>query len=505
MKLFGTDGVRGNTSSQSFDDPVLAFVESRIFTKELCAEIVHAANRLSDRGILVIGWDRRDSNEEIARYVVDRLRTHVAKIVVLSETSTPALQHEMVELDAGLGAMITASHNPSHDSGVKIFFRNGRKPTLDEEVSIESNLFKENRKGAIQTHIDYYNADAYTSKIVDMARSMRDSCSIPDKEILIDGSRGWISGWFCEKMTSMGINFREVSTRNRPINENSGAGSLSEGIVSWEDCRKSNHALLSQIEECPKGEIIGFSFDGDGDRCFLICSDGNAARIIGGDGFLRLSSKNVQSKSIHLVAITIQSSLDVTEIFSKKPGLVLIETGVGDRWLQHALMNGGGSPKLAAEPSGHIIMEQITAGKKVYWGDGLVSMFGYMELINSIGKDWLEIAVSRIGICINHSISPSNRAKWEPDGKCGQLVNAVLHRMFMIKKSGIERKKLENEEGLLLLNFEHQGSWSIAIRNSGTEAKTRVTIRSTCEDRNFSSLLMEKIVATLEPELLISP
>ena len=503
MKLFGTDGVRGRTSSRSFDDPILAFVESRIFTKELCAEIVHSANRLSDRGILVVGWDRRDSNEEIARHVVDRLKTHVEKIVVLSETSTPALQHEMVERDAGLGAMITASHNPACDSGVKILFRGGRKPTVDEERSIESGMFKEKGDGNLPTDISMHDSKGYVSKVVERGRSLRESGAVPDREILIDGSGGWISDWLCDHLRVVGINFREVGDRSCPINDNSGAGGLIEGDLSWAECKNSSHALLSQIKKTPKGEILGFCFDGDGDRCYLASSTETGVRIVGGDGFLRLLSHRIDPGDSYVVAITIESSLDVSKLYDRGNKGRLIETGVGDRWLQHALINNSGSLKFAAEPSGHTIMEQSINGRSGYWGDGVLTMFEFLDAIHSIGGDWLDIASTDQGFSFNQSISPSNRSLWDPDGRTGKLVTDLVADYFHLDPKLIDRREIEGEGGLLMLNFEQAGSWSLAVRNSGTEPKTRVTIRSTTEDSRVAKLLMEEVIAILKPELIL--
>ena len=503
MRLFGTDGVRGKTSSQSFDDPVLAFFESRIFTKELCAEIVHSANKLSDQGVLVLGWDRRDSNEVIARHVIDRLRTHVAKIVVLSETSTPALQHEMVERDAGLGAMITASHNPACDSGVKILFRGGRKPAIHEERLIESEMFNQKEGVITLTEILEHDSQGYISKVVDRGKSLRESGAVPDREILIDGSGGWISDWLCDHLKTVGINFREVGDRSRPINDNSGAGGLIEGDLSWEECGNSSHALLSQIKKSPKGEILGFCFDGDGDRCYLASSTGTGVRVIGGDGFLRLLSHCIHPEDNYIIAITIESSLDVAKLYGKGRKGRLIETGVGDRWLQHALINNSGAPKFAAEPSGHIIMEQSIDGGFEYWGDGVLAMFEFLDVIHSIGVNWLDIASADQGFAINQSISPSNRSLWDPDGRTGRLVIDLVADYFHMDPKQIERREIEGEEGLLMLNFEQSGNYSLAVRNSGTEPKTRVTIRSTAEDRNVAKLLMEEVIGILSPELML--
>ena len=148
MGIFGTDGVRGIGYVDSVSDPLHSFKEERLFSKELCSEIVLSASEIADEGAVLVGWDRRPSNPELAKSAIDSLCRTGRTIMVLEETTTPALQHAMLDHDAKLGFMITASHNPSGDTGLKILFENGRKPTVDEESAIESGLFRGRGSGA---------------------------------------------------------------------------------------------------------------------------------------------------------------------------------------------------------------------------------------------------------------------------------------------------------------------------------------------------------------------
>ncbi|MEC9125172.1 MAG: hypothetical protein VX515_04160, partial [Candidatus Thermoplasmatota archaeon] len=339
MGIFGTDGIRGIGHLDSVDDPLLSFDSESLFTKELCGEIVFSASKLADSGAVVIGWDRRPSNLELAESAIDSLRKTGRKIMVLEETTTPALQYAMLAQEAKLGIMITASHNPSEDTGVKILFENGRKPTVEEEAAIENGLFCGARDRDTLSEIEYLSNNLYIQRIRGMLIDFGRRGMIPDQGFLVDGSGGWISTWLADMISEIGFPCRETSDRGAAINLNCGAGSLSEGdVIGWDECRESDHSLLRMLRPSPRGSVLGFCFDGDGDRCFLISSNGNGALVIGGDGFIRLFSQGYADEKYFSAALTIESALDVSENLRSLGNGRVTETGVGDRWLQHALM-----------------------------------------------------------------------------------------------------------------------------------------------------------------------
>ena len=96
-----------------------------MFSKELCSEIVLSASEIADEGAVLVGWDRRPSNpESTAKSAIDSLCRTGRTIILLEETTTPALQYAMLDHDAKLGFLIARSHNPSVDTGLKILFEN---------------------------------------------------------------------------------------------------------------------------------------------------------------------------------------------------------------------------------------------------------------------------------------------------------------------------------------------------------------------------------------------
>ena len=503
MGIFGTDGVRGIGYVDSVADPLHSFNSERLFSKDLCGEIAFSASKVADAGSVVIGWDRRPSNPELAKSAIDSLSKTGRKIMVLGETTTPGLQYAMLAQEAKLGVMITASHNPSEDTGLKILFGNGRKPTVEEESAIENGLFRETEDNGAESEIEHISNDTYIQLIRGMLIDFGRRGLIPDEGFLVDGSGGWISTWLADMISEAGFPCREASDRNAAINLNCGAGSLSEGdVIEWGECRGSNHSLLRMLKPSPRGSVLGFCFDGDGDRCFLISSNGDGALVIGGDGFLRLFSHGCADEKYFSAALTIESALDVSENLRSLGTGRVTETGVGDRWLQHALMGDLETDNVVgAEPSGHVILKHEIDSKTGLWGDGVKTMLEFLRLIESHGQNWSEIASSSTSLNLTYSIHPSNRALWDPDGEPGNLVLDAIIRSLDTRAEGVRRVNVEGESGLLLLRHSGEVEWSFAIRNSGTESKTRVTLRTTGGTQDESERVMAAMIDVLEPML----
>ena len=503
MGIFGTDGIRGLSHIGILDDPLRSFQKERLFSKQLCGEVAYCASLIATQGDVIIGWDRRPHNQKIAEYVIECLKGTRRRIFVLGETTTPALQFMMLQKDATLGLMITASHNPSEDTGLKLLFENGRKPTEVEQVMIESQMFGPKKIANIRSKIEILPHNEYIYSISEAIGMLAAQGFLSKEEMLVDGAGGWLSTWLAELISSKGVNCKEVSNRKRPINFNCGAGGLEEGWVSWDDCKASDHSLLKLIEPSPRGEILGFCFDGDGDRCYLICSEGEGALIVGGDGFLRLFKPKCLEAKDFVIALTIDSALDVSHIYKTMDKGVLIETGVGDKWLQHALMRQNGSVKVGAEPSGHVVLEQKCGTKTGLWGDGVITMIEFLRLAHDFNSEWMDSIVNSSSIKITKSIYPSNRELWSPSSNLADSVKSCISNSLGMNAWELNRTKIEEEDSLLLINFNNGKEWSISVRNSGTEPKTRISIRTTDAKSDIANGLMDQIMKLLEPKLTI--
>jgi phosphomannomutase len=386
---------------------------------------------------------------------------------------------------------------------VKILFENGRKPTIEEEFSIESGLFCGTRSARGESKIEQITNDTYIQHTTQELVDLRKRGLIPEEGFLVDGSGGWISTWLADMISKTGFPCKEVSDRNVGINWKSGAGSLNEGVViGWEECKISEHSLLRMLEPSPRGSVLGFCFDGDGDRCLLVCSSGDGACVVGGDGFLRLFSQGCRNEEDFSAALTIESALDVGYGLRSLGIGRVTETGVGDRWLQQALIDDVDVNCLVgAEPSGHVVLRHRIGHKIGLWGDGVKTMLELLGMIGLQGDNWLDLATSSTSLKLAYSISPSDRSLWKPDGKSGQLaINSIIQSLNVNSKK-VSRVEVNGEDSLLLLKHSGEGEWSFAIRNSGTESKTRVTIRTTGGSEEKVERVMAAIIDVLEPLL----
>ena len=135
---------------------------------------------------ITIGWPR------ISRGGCPRTRKYL-----IGETSTPALQHEMTSRGAALGIMITASHNPASDSGLKLFLRNGRKLTRSEELQIESRMFDKDPEVSVNLTLEEGHCPSYMDFI---SREIRPAWKMAysPSEVLIDSSGGWMATWLVD-------------------------------------------------------------------------------------------------------------------------------------------------------------------------------------------------------------------------------------------------------------------------------------------------------------------
>ena len=218
MGLFGTDGVRGRVQPLR-RGPVEIFEQKMIFTPELCGMLALSASNSVGPGRVIVGWDRRPNNELYAELVIEKLSNWGRDVLVIGESCTPALQYTMIARNAALGIMITASHNPAEDTGMKVILQGGRKPSELEESIIESGIEHLNHDGDCKTigSIEHIVPHEYLEYVRGRANEIIWSTNGIPKGLLIDGSSGWISSWLSKTLTAMGQDCIEVCNRGLAI------------------------------------------------------------------------------------------------------------------------------------------------------------------------------------------------------------------------------------------------------------------------------------------------
>ncbi len=342
INLFGTDGIRGkiNLATSDEEDAVTNLIENREISLPILRLIGESLGRsVEDASIqkprVVIGWDDRPANPELAKFLTLVLNIADFEVIHIGLCATPTLHYATLFFDAEFGCMITASHNPVDDSGLKIFTKYGYKTTPEFELELSRNAISlsqeereidqidgkklsepsmsfESPQWCINNHQKWLNS-RYEG-ITDMLQNnLAESINI-NNPLLIDSSKGTGQFWLSEWLSSNGIKATEVSYQATALNENCGAGDLSP-TQEWtfEEAKQSTHILIKQLPICEPGTLVAAALDGDGDRCLLIETTSTGFKIIDGDRIADTFVNCVTNSGFewHLAA-SIESDLSLT-------------------------------------------------------------------------------------------------------------------------------------------------------------------------------------------------
>jgi phosphoglucosamine mutase len=321
-RYFGTDGVRG--------------VVGEDLTPELVERLGRAATLWSQGGRVFVGRDTRASGAELEEAFARGIVEAGGNAVLAGVLPTPAVA--LLALD--LGAVISASHNPPEYNGVKLFDREGRKPTDAAEEEIEA-LLDESYDGPPGT-IDHVGVatDSYLEHIV-----QRFGSDLAGLDVVIDCANGAYSGIAPKAFEQLGASVTAIGSEPDGTNINIGFGAT--------DLRALQQAVTSS------GADLGIAFDGDGDRMLAVDARGE---IVDGDQILAILMLHLD---VELVAVTAMTNLGLHRLAAEH-GIRVVTTEVGDRYVLEALQREGGV--LGGEQSGHIIYlrDHVT-------GDGLAA------------------------------------------------------------------------------------------------------------------------------------
>ncbi len=478
--LFGTDGIRGEVVNSPTDDEeaVSQLLEERKVSARLIRVLGEALTRVAGMdNTVIIGWDNRPRNSELVAALTVGLHLGGCKVIHAGVCATPGLHNSLFETKSSLGCMITASHNPVSDSGIKVFDSRGFKtsPELEKEISelvvqlaAEEREVDESELAELQAPDSVIDADFAHQELL---RSRYNEFSemfgpVALNEIIVDSSKGAASLWLADFLSEIGINAIEVSIDAPALNENCGAGELKPTDTwNWDDAKNSQHIMIRSLKKKPAGQIIAAALDGDGDRCLLIESTENGCRVVDGDEMADHILRSVKN-DWHLAA-SIESDLALASSLNRLNVRVKFsQTAVGDRWLSHALKDSG-SRVLGVEDSGHLVLSGPNPnGGRVLVGDGVASM---LIVLCAMSCDNRTEKFHR-GFKHRISISPSNRSKWDGGNSLSDEVEEIASDFL----GAMKRSRLVGEPNLMLLE---KDGISIGIRNSGTQAKTNVSLR----------------------------
>ena len=234
--LFGTDGIRGQVSMDEYDDEgaLEQIVENRILTPQLMKLLGEALGRClpedGEGAQVVIGWDERPNNEILAAWLTLGLHASNCRVVHIGCVSTPMLHYAVLETQSRLGCMITASHNPVDDSGIKVFDSNGRKSMPEYELLVSDTAYSLSQEDREIDDVDRkswmvpdsehtVDHQQWLDRRFRLFSELFESEQLPSNQLLLDSSKGHATFWLAKWMQDRGISIEEVSQKAPAMNE----------------------------------------------------------------------------------------------------------------------------------------------------------------------------------------------------------------------------------------------------------------------------------------------
>ncbi len=365
MKLFGTDGIRGRVN----EFPITAEIALRM--GKAVASVLHTAEPKRNR--VIVGKDTRISGYMLETALTSGLVSMGMDVYLVGPLPTPAVAHLIKSMGAAAGIMITASHNPYEDNGIKVFGPDGYKLSDELEALIERHILGDEPE-APPLHPKFigkaHRIDDARGRYIEFAKQTADNIPLHGLKIVLDCGNGAAYAIAPVIFSELGAEVITLATTPDGLNINAGCGAL----------HPENAAALVREHRAD----IGISLDGDADRVIFTDAEGN---VISGDRVLALCAIGLkeQGKLRHdtLVA-TIMSNLGLIEAM-KENGIKVECTAVGDRNVIECMRKNGYS--FGGENSGHLIF-----GDHVTTGDGILSALQVLRMMREKNATLAELA-----------------------------------------------------------------------------------------------------------------
>lgn len=412
MKLFGTDGIRGRAGAAPLEPATVARVGAALVRSLTAGASPHR---------FVIGRDTRESGEWIEQELARGLTSGGATVVSAGIVPTPAIAYlaRTEGFDAGL--VISASHNPYEDNGIKVFGGSGVKLTAALEASVEALVADPSWSvGTAPGVID--RCDLSGPYLAHLQQILDDAGPLARSPIVVDCANGATAAMAPAFLSSLGFDVRAmgVSPDGRNINL---------------DCGSTHLAGLAH-EVVASGARLGIAFDGDGDRALFVDASGT---VIDGDAVMLMAAMHlVQEGRLpgRAVVATVMSNIGL-ELALQARGISLIRTAVGDKYVMEEMVKR--SCALGGEQSGHIIFAE-----HLFTGDGLATALNVLRIMAQSGRELADLAgelVTYPQVLVNvHVKRRSDFMQVPPIATAIARVEAALagHGRLLIRYSGTE-------------------------------------------------------------------
>ncbi len=457
--LFGTDGIRGEAGRFPLDPATVSAIGFSL------------ASHLAGRGNtpkIVIGRDTRESGEAIEESLIQGAVRAGAKCLSAGVITTPGVAFLTRKLDASAGVVISASHNPYHDNGIKIFAPSGQKMDDSVERRIEADIASNNRTPGASPSSGLVLPINVTSQEEGLAPALEDklreeylsflaneigkALNLAGLTIVIDCANGASSALAPALFSQLGANVIAINATPDGRNINRDCGSLH--IESLREKVRQERADL------------GVAFDGDADRSLFVDGDGN---FVDGDATLWALATYLQTHGRlkdDVVVATVMSNIGL-EIALRSAGIRLVRTDVGDKYVLEELLRLGAS--LGGEQSGHIILPELSLA-----GDGMITTLCLLRALRESHKTLAEMTA---GFKRYPQILLNVRVREK----------VPFTDLASVRTAITEVEELLSQQGRLLLRY------------SGTEPLARVMIEG--EDQSQIEDYARRIAGAIEREI----
>jgi phosphoglucosamine mutase len=426
-RLFGTDGVRGLANAELTPEFGMAVAVS-------AAQVLAESDR-SHRPVAVVGRDSRASGEMLEASVTAGLASAGADVLRVGVLPTPAVAYLVGVLGADLGVMISASHNPMPDNGIKLFAEGGHKLADAVENAVEARLYQPGKRptgGSIGRVRDLNDAGERYLKHLETAGTA--GVPLTGLRVVVDCANGAASELAPRAYRRAGAEVISIHAAPDGLNINDGCGSTHLGPVT------------AAVRE--HRADLGIAHDGDADRCLAVVADGTA---VDGDqimAVLALAMRDRGELARDTLVTTVMSNLGL-HLAMREAGIAVRTTAVGDRYVLAELRAGGYT--LGGEQSGHLVLPGHATT-----GDGLLTALRLMARMAETGRslaDLVAVVVVLPQVLLNVPVTDKAAVAASPE----------------VRDAVVKAEAELGEQGRVLL------------RPSGTEQLVRVMVEAQTE------------------------
>ncbi len=445
-KLFGTDGIRAVAGEAPLDPRTIYAVG---------LAVAHQIKSNAHQPRVILGMDTRESSSWIAAVLTAGLREGGASVESAGVITTPAIAYLARKHSFSAGVVISASHNPWHDNGIKIFAGDGYKLPDETELRIEDEIF---RQLGLVTAPDLEKVSPplpkvqYRADYEDFLLSAVPGLELDGLKLIVDCANGAASAIAPELFTQLGgsIEITHASPDGRNINADCGA--LHPAVVAAET--KARHG------------DIGVTFDGDADRALFADANGN---VVNGDAVMLVAARDLKARNLlrgDLLVATTMSNMGL-EAALRRDQIKMLRAPVGDKYVLEMMQ--AHSASLGGEQSGHILFPHLATT-----GDGLLTALVVLDVVRRSGKPLHEL-----------------------------IADLKVFPQVIVNVRVKEKRPLEQVDAVAATiraaEAELDGNGRVVVRYSGTEPLARVMIEAELEERmrHHADAIADAIRATL--------